>query len=361
PSRGRASVAVAAGIVLAVATVGSGVVVKNAVAAAEDDEELECLDSVDNCDLPLDAVTLAGAHNAMSASPYPGWLFAEQTRTLRQQLNDGVRALLIDAHYGRRSSIVVPGARNRLVLTDVAAELAVPGSEVPDPLLRERAEELAATAPSSGAGARDVYLCHNFCELGAVRMADELVEVRRFLDENPGELVVIVVQNAVSAGDAQAAFEEAGLASRAAILEPGEPLPTVSELLYAGTPLLVFAERADPDAADWYMPMYEWFQETLYTWDSIDSFTCEPNRGDADNPFMLINHWVSRAPPDPGIARAANAEAVLLERFEECVADRGVRATIIAADFATSGDLVRTTRRLTEESAEALFAEAGEP
>lgn len=337
---------VGAGLV-AIAVAVTVVQVRSARSRAEATYELRCMGEVDLCARRLDEVTLAGAHNAMSAAAYPGWLFAEQTGSLGSQLRSGVRALLIDAHYGRKSSVKVPGAGVPLVITDIAAEYTVPGAEVADAGLRARAEQLAASAPIRGRAKRDVYLCHNYCELGAVRMADALRPVAKFLDENPGEIVTLIVQDAVSSADVATAISEAGLRDKAAVLRRGETLPTLGDLVEAGTPLLVFAERGDDRSPEWYPRAYDFFQETGYTFTSLDAFDCAPNRGRATNRLLLVNHWVNRSPPDPATARRANSAGVLQRRVQRCLDERGLLPTVIAADFATSGQLIATAADIT--------------
>ena len=316
-------------------------------AAAENSYTRTCMGSEANCDLRLDEVTLAGSHNSMSAPAYPGWLFGEQIESIRGQLNAGVRALLIDPHYGRQSSVKVPSSGVQLVLTDFASEFVVPGAEVPDQSIRDRAAKLAASAPNNGKGKRDVYLCHNYCELGAVKMVDEMVAVRQFLETNPSEIVMIIVQDAVSAADVAQVFNAAGLLDQVATLAKGEPLPTLGDLVDAGTRLVVFAESGEDDAPAWYPRAYDWFQETPYAWKSIGSFTCAPNRGKPDNPLFLVNHWVGRSPPDPALSKQVNGRSVLEARAQQCLTDRGITPTVIAADVATSGDLIAVTSEMT--------------
>ncbi|MEN9644150.1 MAG: hypothetical protein RL238_819 [Actinomycetota bacterium] len=321
----------------------------SAKAAAESAAARECLGSEGRCDLRLDEVTLAGTHNSMASPAYAGWLFAEQIDPIGTQLRSGARALLLDAHYGRKSTVKVPGSNVPLVITDIAGEFAVPGAELPDEGIRQRAEELAASAPSSGSGRREVYLCHNYCELGAVKMVDEMVSVRRFLEINPSEIVVIVVQDAVSSADIAAVVEQAGLLDMVATLDPSKPLPTLGELVDSNRRLVMFAERGDDDAPGWYQRAYDhWFQETVYKFDAIKDFTCEPNRGDADNPLFLLNHWVSASPPDPSLAGKANARAVFAQRVTQCRRDRGLTPNVIAVDFSSRGDVVGVANDLTD-------------
>ena len=57
------------------------------------------------CDRTLDEVAFPATHNAMSAAELPGWFTPNQRRGIQRQLEDGVRAFLIDTHYGiKRSS-----------------------------------------------------------------------------------------------------------------------------------------------------------------------------------------------------------------------------------------------------------------
>ena len=91
--------------------------------------------------------------------------------------------------------------------------------------------------------------------------------------------MILDIQDATSPADTAAAITAAGLAERAAVLEKGKPLPTLRELIDAGTNLLVFAEVGGPGAPPWYQRTYDWFQETPYTYPSVDAFDCAPNRG----------------------------------------------------------------------------------
>lgn len=52
------------------------------------------------CDRRLDEVVFAATHNSMAAADEPGWLFANQRYPISRQLQDGIRGLLIDVHFG---------------------------------------------------------------------------------------------------------------------------------------------------------------------------------------------------------------------------------------------------------------------
>ena len=134
-----------------------------------------------------------------------------------------------------------------------------------------------------------------------------------------------------------------------ATLQPGEPLPTLRDLIDSGQTLLVFAERGDPGGPPWYHNMYDWFQETTFSFNSKKQFDCAPNRGNPDAPLFLINHWVTSSPPNPATGSDANSHAVLEKRVEQCLRERGLSPNIIAVDFAERGDLLTETQELNDE------------
>ena len=113
------------------------------------------------CAKRLDQVVFAGTHNAMSAADRSGWMFAAQERDLATQLDDGVRAFLIDVHAGVPVSGRVKTEMSSEPGFMQAMETAV-GTEGLQAAMRIR--ERLVGPPD---GPRALYLCHGFCELGA--------------------------------------------------------------------------------------------------------------------------------------------------------------------------------------------------
>ena len=167
-----------------------------------------CNGSPDLCDLRLNQVVFAGTHNSFSAADTPNWFIANQRHDIARQLDDGIRLLLLDPHWG------IADSRGR-VRTDFEAE----GRDrnrvakaLPPPVLAA-AERLAGDLGVRGeeGGEREIFLCHTVCELGATRMSDALDDVREFLDENPGEVVILFLEPYVSPADIAKEFDGAGL------------------------------------------------------------------------------------------------------------------------------------------------------
>lgn len=287
------------------------------------------------CDRPLTEVTFPGTHNSMSAASERGWYFPSQRYAIAQQLRDGIRALLIDTYYG------IPSQQG--VLTVIDPEVRRPQ------LVAEHGEDVVAAAERiaarlSSEGEPEVYLCHSFCELGAAPIGAALVDLRDYLDANPGEFVIVIVQDQTNPEDTIRAFEVADLAERAYAHTAGEPWPTLGELLAQGKQLLVLAEH-EAGGADWYQPAYSLLQETALTATAND-FSCAPGRGGPDNPLFLLNHWLPQRPALPSDALEVNAADVLLERARRCAEERDHVPNIVVVDFYDAGDLFSTVAAL---------------
>jgi hypothetical protein len=335
-------------VIAGLVTIGFVLTTRGAARAAEAGNEQLCNGDKSLCDLRLDQVTFPGSHNSMSSANYPGFLFAEQIGTIRDQLDSGVRALLIDSYYGVPSTARIPGQNIPVVLTDKVAQAAGRAEVNTDPAAAKRAAQLASRAPPAANAERGIYLCHSNCETGAVRFGAAMNDIKTFLDTHPDDVLMVVIQDATTPDDTAAAIQQAGLTNRVATLEPGAPLPTLRDLIDNGRTLLVFAERGDPGGPPWYHNMYDWFQETTFSFNNQRAFNCQPNRGNPDAPLFLINHWVTKSPPDPGLGATVNKQGVLESRVNECLSQRGLVPNILAVDFAESGEVVSSAEALNE-------------
>jgi hypothetical protein len=331
---------------VAIATTALVVTSTRAAHRANAAGESTCNGSAELCDLRLDQVMFPGTHNSMSASLSPGFFFAEQINTIKEQLGAGVRALLIDSHYGIESKARLPGTSRNLVVTDRAAELATPSDDRANPTLDERAAVLSARAPKAARAKRAIYLCHNYCELGSYPFRSGLRDIKSFADSHPTDVVMVILEDHTTPADTVAAIQASGLVPRLATLTPGKPLPTLRDLINKRQNVLLFAEAgAASGVPPWYMQAYRWFQESPFDFSSAKQFNCRPNRGSPRNPLMLLNHWITgNSLPDPNVAAKVNSATELERRIQACIAQRGILPTIVAVNFAEKGDLLSTVK-----------------
>ncbi|MFW2381912.1 MAG: hypothetical protein ACN4GZ_09155 [Acidimicrobiales bacterium] len=296
-----------------------------------------CNGSVVLCGRPLDRVAFAATHNSMAAAD-DGFSGAYQTVGIIPQLEDGYRGFLIDAYYGIESDDVVFTDRapvseeERAELVRDVGESAVRSAEA----LRESLQ--------LGGGTRDVYLCHSFCEIGAVSMVDEMSRVREWLEAHPREVLIFVIQDeGPTELDMETVFSDSGLAPYLHSQALGEPWPTLGDMVESGRRVWVSAENL-PGQEAWYHDAFAYIQDTPYSQPETAAFTCELLRGDPDSPLLLVNHWLS--PASAVSADEANSRAVLEARLEECDAERGRFLNLLAVDFSDRGDVIAVVNEL---------------
>jgi hypothetical protein len=313
------------------------------------------------CDRRLNEVSFPSVHNAMSAAN-DDFLIANNQKPIPDQLDAGVRGLLIDAHYGRKGN----GGQ---VVTDLEKEgqtrqqitEAVGGEFV------KTAERLVGRITGTkSSGESEAYLCHVFCELGALPIVDELVRIRKFLETHPDEVLIVFIEDYVEPADIAKAFDEAGLIDYAWTQRRDEPLPTLRQMIASGKRLFVMAENEDGgERYPWYAQGFDLTQETPFTFHTpaelADPASCDRNRGSPQNPLFQLNHWVEAIPRSPTTAAKVNAFKFLHGRAKRCDKKRDLLSNLVAVDFWEQGDLFEVTRKLNglERDAEPEYAETG--
>jgi hypothetical protein len=286
------------------------------------------------CDRRLDQVVFPATHNSYAGADVPGWVFPEQDADIEHQLRDGVRGLWIDAYYG------IPGRR---VYTDTsqinpALNAQLKESLGPDFVAAAARIRSQIARPPAGEKSR-IYLCHGYCELGAVDAMQAFRQIAAFLRHNPGEVLLIDVEDYVRPEDIVRLVEASGLGEFVyrGPFEP--PLPTLGEMIDSNQRVMILAEH-QAGAAPWYRPAYSLFKETPFDFKQPSQMSCAPNRGSESNPLFLINHWINTDPaPKPSNAAKVNSRSFLLDRALRCERRRNAVPNAVSVDFYRQGDL----------------------
>ena len=324
----------------------TGTVAVSLVAGTQDEASANptnegCNGYLELCPMPINQIVWPASHNAMSSTAYD-FFSAEHILTVAEQLNAGNRFLMLDAYYGYDD--------HGLVRTNLA------GGISKDELRKERGADavreldrlnaLTGVADTSGKK-QDVYFCHDFCELGAVPAVKVFEDVNAFLDRNLTDVVILDLEDYVKPADVKRALQESGLWDRVYRLKPGEPIPTLLDLVDPKNPdatenprrVILMSEKHGGEAK-WLPGTYALSQETPFTFTSVNQFSCAPNRGKTDKPFFIVNHWLRpNGPPDPGEANQVNSTRTLTKRMQTCITERGALPNALAVDFTSIGDM----------------------
>ncbi len=288
------------------------------------------------CGRRLDQVAFAGTHNSMSAADSPGWLIANQDRTVAQQLDDGIRLFKISTHYATADS-------SGFVHTDIAAEGKMLNrvADKLDPAARLALQRLSsAVTPGSLAGRkRDIWLCHTLCELGATKMVDYLATIRRFLQLNPDNVIVMFDEDYVSERNLRRAFVRSGLFPYLARLKDGQPLPTLRQLIDSKHNVVLFAQNGTSGHYPWNADAFSWIQDTPLGATKPSQFTCGVSRGGPNNPLLMMNNWADVFPPVLSPNLPLVKKQFLLSRARQCLQQRGMMPNLVLTDFYDRGDV----------------------
>ncbi len=325
---GGIGAAVVAGIVAAVVLTGA--------APTQAASTVTCDGYAQLCNRRLDEVAFAGTHNSMSAADSRGWFIANQDRDIGQQLDDGIRAFKISTHYGTEDS-------SGFVHTNLTSENAelnrVAAKLIPDAraALQRVSKSLVRGA---SVGKQDVWLCHTLCELGATSMVSFFQTIRRFLELNPNQVLVFFDEDAVHEADIRSAFVRAGVFKYLARLQPGQPLPTLRQLIHAHKNIVVFSQEPTSGHYPWNPYAFNWMEDTPLGAVKPGQFTCKLTRGKAGNPILLMNNWADIFPPRPSPNVPLVKRDFLLSRAQQCAEQRGRVPNLILTDYYDRGNVI---------------------
>jgi hypothetical protein len=244
------------------------------------------------CDRRFDEVVFPTTHNAMSNAD-DGWVVPNQTHPMLRQLQDGIRAMLID------------------------------------------------TYSNVGTG----YLCHSSCLIGSKKLVDALSEMADFLRTHPNEVLTLVIEDHLSAADTETAFVASGLVDFVYVHPSGAEWPTLRTMVTSGHRVVVGAEMGQPPPA-WYQNFYDLAWDTPYTFQSVSDFSCAENRGMRTHALFLLNHWIENPFPSEQLSQTANARDTLLGRARQCQTESGKLPNFVAVNHYSVGDLFQVVREL---------------
>jgi hypothetical protein len=252
-----------------------------------------CNGAAELCGRRYDEVTYATTHNGMSAAA-EGWIHSDQRFGIARQLQDGVRALMLD-------------------VWDYQGE---------------------------------PYLCHGgACATGKRKLVDGLADIASFMDEHPREVVTIIFEPYVNPQWIHDALVDVGLDHELHVQTPGQPWPTLGQLIAAHHRLVVFTEH-DGGAYPWFHDVWQYAWDTNWEFYAPADMTCAPNRGHVESSLFIFNNILVTDDEAEQLAQQINVAPFLLTRALQCQAESGKRANFVAVDYYDVGDVFAVVRTL---------------
>jgi len=240
-------------------------------------------------DKKYDEVCFLTTHNAMN-NKVKGFTIPNQTFSITQQLNDGVRCLMLDTYDG--------------------------------------ADGVALTY-------------HTLPQLGSQKLVDAMQEIKSFLTQHPKEVVTIIFQNDGSNTQLQQAIDSISLSTMTYTHTNNTPFPTMQTMVDNNQRLVLFVENDKTPRASYLMHAWKTIFDTKYTYSNINQFDSNINRGGSGTKELyLINHWLggTLGLPDSTLAPIANKRSVVSKRVQDCAVANSHFINFLGVDFYHIGD-----------------------
>ena len=249
----------------------------------------QCNGSIDLCSKQYNEVAYLTTHNAFN-SDEDGLLFPNQTHNIASQLNDDVRALMIDVydHFGTPTAY------------------------------------------------------HSVFMLGTIPLSDIFNDIKTFLDNNPNEVVTIILECYVTANDIEDEINQSGLSSYLYTHNNSIGWLTLQNMIDNDNRLVIFSDVDDASSSqNWYHYVWDYAAETHYSVGTINDFTCDFNRGDPLNDLFIFNHFVTDANLGYGLyneSNDVNANPFFITRAQNCQNQTNKFPNFVTVDYYELGD-----------------------
>jgi hypothetical protein len=170
--------------------------------------------------------------------------------------------------------------------------------------------------------------------------------IHRFLQANPNQVLVFFDEDYVQEKDLRSAFVRAGVFPYLARLQPGQPLPTLGQLIRSHRNIVIFAQERTSGHYPWNPYAFNWMEDTPLGAVKPSQFTCKLYRGQTGNPMLLMNNWADIFPPRPQPNVPVVQRRFILSRAQRCVEQRGRYPNLILTDFYNRGNVVGAVNAL---------------
>ncbi|XP_044489547.1 PI-PLC X domain-containing protein At5g67130 [Mangifera indica] len=247
-----------------------------------------------NNTMPFNKYAFLTTHNSFARTGKPRLAFPNQEDSIIQQLNNGVRALMLDTYDFKG----------------------------------------------------DIWLCHSFngkCfEFNAFQPArDAFNEIEAFLSANPSQIVTLILEDYVETPNGLTkVFNESGLMKYwfpvSKMPQNGQDWPLVKDMVASNQRLLVFTSKKSKQDTEGIAYQWNYMVENQYGNDGTEPGVCS-NRGesakldDKTKSLVLVNHFGSA--PFKQLSCVENSED-LIDMLNTCYGQAGNRwANFVAVNY----------------------------
>ncbi|KAG0005490.1 hypothetical protein BGZ79_004490 [Entomortierella chlamydospora] len=287
----------------------AGAILVSSLLSHTDAKQQLCNGYAELCTKTYDKVAYATTHNAYAFSPL-GALATNQDYDIPTQLNDGIRALMLDAYN------------------------------------------------STTGNATDIELCHTSCVLlDSGPLSKTFQQIKSFMDANPNEVITILWENAgkLTPAHFQAVYAATGLDKYSHTQASGNTTwPTLAQMISSGKRLVSFLDSGADATVPWLMAEYDFIFETPWLILKGAAYPCTVDRPkDQRKQMYVLNHFIygelklggeAIDLPQPLLANQTNGPD-LVSHANACQTTFNQIANFIAVDYYDEGSLFQVVAK----------------
>ncbi|KAI6782189.1 PI-PLC X domain-containing protein [Emericellopsis cladophorae] len=268
----------------------------------------------------------------------------------------------------RYNEVTHLGAHNSYALRDASTDNSISGNQY---LNATRALDagLRLLQVQTHQGDTTLQLCHSSCSLlDAGPLEDWLKLINTWMNENPNEVVTLLVVNADNAvpADFQSALVQSGLSERSYVPTTAGATadwPTLQTMIDSNTRFVSFVTNLDYDAtaAPAVLPEFDYVFETPFDVQELDGFNCTLDRPSgldsatnalSQNYLSLANHFkysslgtLGISVPDEDNIETVNSKSIsevgaLGTHLDACRQEWGGVPNFVLVDFFNAGETI---------------------
>ncbi len=241
----------------------------------------QCNGSKDLCNKRYNEVAYLTTHNAFN-SKQDSFLFPNQKSNIIEQLNNGVRGIMIDV-YDDSGSIVV-------------------------------------------------YHAYKF--LGYKPLSIYLNDIKYFLDNNPNEIITIILESYTTSNAIENEITQVGLLKYLHSQDVNSLWPKLQTMIDSNKRLVIFSDKDDANEnQSWHHYLWDFAVENKY-----GKINCEFNRGNPTNSLFIFNHFITSLTLNKSNAKNVNSFKFLINHIIKCKDLKNKFPNFITVDFFEIGE-----------------------
>ena len=245
--------------------------------------------SKDLCNKRYNEVAYLTTHNAFN-SKQDSFLFPNQKSNIIEQLNNGVRGLMIDVYDDNGSTVV--------------------------------------------------YHAYKF--LGQKPLSIYLNNIKYFLDNNPNEIITIILESYTSSNAIENEITQVGLLKYLHTQDVNSLWPKLQTMIDSNKRLVILSDKNDANEKQrWYHYVWDFAVENKY-----GEINCEFNRGNPTNSLFIFNHFITSLPGNKNNAKNVNSFKFLMNHIIKCKDLKNKFPNFITVDFFEIGESLDVVGKL---------------